>query len=112
MSGGPPAHSRHGSPMKAAILSESNVPRTEHLAGPPPAWSPGDPPDLTAAARAYREFREHGDADEWQAGEGDNPRHTEVFHLVHQQSPEGALKLAEAATRLPAVGERFASFRL
>jgi serine/threonine protein kinase/Flp pilus assembly protein TadD len=104
--------------MTAAILSDADIPRTERLPVPPAPWTPcgadADSPDLEAAARAYRAFRERGDGDPeaWDPGQDAEPRHTEVFRLAHECNPDAALKLADAAARLPVVGDRFAEFRL
>src|SRR5215213_2296041 len=109
--------------MPAPLLSESDVPRTVRLPGPPDAYVPSDfdtpvesadPLGLAAAARAYHEFRRRadGDVDGWgQAFSGD-PRHAELFRVLHRRNPDAALRLADAATAMPAAGDRLAGFRL
>ncbi|MBO0699720.1 MAG: serine/threonine protein kinase, partial [Zavarzinella sp.] len=109
--------------MPAPILSESDVPLTERLPGPPLPYVPedrgtagasSDALDLAGAAWAYREFRRSadGDVDGWSQAFTGDPRHAELFRVLHRRDPDAALKLADAATRMPAAGDRFASFRL
>src|SRR5919197_5768363 len=107
--------------MPAPLLSESDIPRTERLPGPPCPYVPGDsdaaaadPLGLAAAARAYHEFRRSagGDVDGWTPAFSGDPRHAELFRVLHRRNPDAALKLADAAASMPAVGDRLAGFRL
>jgi serine/threonine protein kinase/Flp pilus assembly protein TadD len=105
--------------MTVPILSESDVPLTERLPGPPQLIASSgvavtDPLGLPAAARAYHEFRRRsdGDVDAWGAAWVGDPRNVELFRVLHRRNPDAALKLADAAISLPGVGDRFAGFRL
>src|SRR5919197_1448266 len=90
--------------MPAPLLSESDIPRTERLPGPPCPYVPGDsdaaaadPLGLAAAARAYHEFRRSagGDVDGWTPAFSGDPRHAELFRVLHRRNPDAALELAD-----------------
>jgi eukaryotic-like serine/threonine-protein kinase len=81
-----------------------------------PGTAAVDIPDsmgLAAAARSYQEFRQQPDADlgDFKARSGADDA-TRLFGDLHQRNPEAALRLAQAATSMPASGSEFAGFRL
>jgi serine/threonine protein kinase/Flp pilus assembly protein TadD len=72
-----------------------------------------DPMGLATAARAYQEFRQQPDADlEDFKPATDADDATRLFGDLHELNPEAALRLAQAATSMPAAGSEFAGFRL
>jgi hypothetical protein len=90
----------------ATVAAKAEEPRTQAL-------GESDADRFAAVAREYHAFRQQADGNaQWDRNAGDRDGPTRLFRELHEVSPEAALRLAEAAAKMPSAGSEFAGFRL